>query len=176
MSLSPDGTDFYNNSHENLWTVIVNGMAETHWPVLYWLYSHLGSFFTDGESGAHHQGPQRPVTFVPEWNFDSFLFLCCCFLLFCLFSGVCPLSTRRSLSWHVAHHCQTKSDFFPHQSPQRKVTFGTVSAVNKRAGRWTLLQAISVQSISFQDCTPKIEKALFVSVLSPRQALSMRYR
>lgn len=147
-------------------------MAETHWPVLCWLYSHLSS-------RVESQGPIiRGLSGLSRSCLNGILivscFLCCCFLLFCLFSGVCPLSTRRSLSWHWAHHWEWSSPiFFPHQSPRRKVTCGTVSAVNKRAGRWTLRQAIPVQSISFQDCTPTIEKALFVSVLRPRQAVSM---
>lgn len=121
------------------------------------------------------------VTFVPEWNFDSFLSLCC-FLFFLLFPfwSMSSLHLRGCLFWHLAHRCQTKSDFF---LTNHHMIFGTVgvggrlSAVNKRVGGGMHAPSGRFSSIhQLPGCTPKIEKPLFSSLLSPRQALLMCYR
>lgn len=69
--------------------------------------------FTDGESWAHHQGPQRPCSELSRLCLNGtliiLLFLCCCFVFP---SGVCPLSTSTFYPTAVKP-CQI---FFPHQS------------------------------------------------------------
>lgn len=138
------------------------------------------------------------VTFVPEWNFDSFL-VCLLLVVFFYYYFVsllppppsffpleCVLSVPTQMPLFDIHPSVVKPSQ-THLSTQGealkvKVIFGIDgrwgdvsgrrSVVNKRAGRWSLLQAISVQSINFQDLpTPKIEKEKnplsSLSLLSP---------
>lgn len=125
------------------------------------------------------------VTFVPEWNFNSFLFLgCCCFLLvfFFVFWSVSSLHLRGCLSWHLPHHCQTN---FSSPITTAKVTFWTIGDGGQRdvdgeslggkqeSGEMNAPSGHFSSIHQLPGCTPKIEKPLFFSSLSPRQALSM---
>lgn len=65
------------------------------------------------------------VTFVPEWNFDSFLFLCCCFFFFLFFFF--PLWSSSSLDFYSTVIKNTESSF----SLSRDTWGRLVSAVNK---------------------------------------------
>lgn len=107
-------------------------------------------FFTDEESWAHHQGPQRPCSELSRSCLNGILIVSCfcgVVLLF-VFPPECLLSppTRMPLLTFIPL-LSNQVRLFPHQSPQRKVTFGTicdggqrdvnrrVSAVNKKPGR-----------------------------------------
>lgn len=138
-----------------------------------------GVFFADGASRAHHQGPQWPCSELSRSCLNGILIVSCfcvvvvfsffffvCF--FCFPSGVCPLCTYAAASLDIYPTVVKPSQtFFSSPLTAAKVTFETVGnggqrdvggrvlAVNKRAGRGTLLQAISVQSINFQDVRQK---------------------
>ncbi|KAG7238184.1 hypothetical protein INR49_031098 [Caranx melampygus] len=68
--------------------------------------------------------------------------------------SLCPLSTYVDASFDIYPILVKPSQTFSSPITMAKVTFGTderASVVNKRPGRRTLFQAISVQSINFQD-------------------------
>lgn len=149
------------NEHEDLCPpapgALVNGMAQTGRAPLCWHYSHLGSCSQTrvmGPSSGASAALLPAVTFVPEWNFHSFFFLCFVFIFF--FSSVCALSTYTD--------CQA----FLHRSPRPKVTFW------KRRRAWTRGHFSSIHQLP--GCRPKIEKTLFVSLLHRRQTWSTRSR
>ena len=127
------------------------------------------------------------VTFVPEWNFDSFLFLCCCCFLsfFVLFAGVCPLCTYADASLDIYPIIVKPSqDFLPTNHHGKGDIWIRRKRRAKRRWRESLwgkqesreMNAPSGHFSSIHQlpgCTPKIEKPLFLFLLSPRQALSM---
>lgn len=97
------------------------------------------------------------------------MFLCCCFLLpLPLDCVLCPPAWMPLLTFTPT--AVRPSRAFSSAITAAMLTFGTagwqsdvdasVSAVNKTLGRRTLLQAVSVQSINFQD-KHQIEKILF---------------
>lgn len=135
-------------------TRCMNGVAE---PFLNWHYSHLyHRRRVKGPSSGASAALLWTVTFVPEWNFDSvlffFFFLPCyfCLCLLALLSGVCPLCTY-TMPLDIYPPPWNRVRRSPRQSPRRKVTFGTRGR-SKREPR----QALSDQSISFQDVRQKI--------------------
>lgn len=96
------------------------------------------------------------------------MFLCCCFLPLPLDCVLCPPAWMPLLTFTPT--AVRPSRAFSSAITAAMLTFGTaswqsdvdasVSAVNKTPGRRTLLQAVSVQSINFQDKHQK-EKILF---------------
>lgn len=140
-----------------------------------------GIFVTDVESLAHHHHRRglSAVTFVPEWNS-----LIVSVLLFSSSSpsGLCPAWMPLLTFTPTAVR---PSRAFSSAITAAMLTFGTagwqsdvdasVSAVNKTPGRRTLLQAVSVQSINFQDKHQK-EKILFFphAVFAERSCCSQR--
>lgn len=151
----------------------VNGMAEPLWPTLYWHFSHLGSSSQMESCGPIIEGPQRPSSELSHSCLNGILIVSClCVVFFFLFFSF-PLECVSSLSvcaeasldiyttavkpsqtFFTDHHGE--GDIWNHL--RRWAKRRRVSAVNKRPGRWTLLQAISVQSINFQDVCQKCKK------------------
>ncbi|GAA6225853.1 uncharacterized [Lates japonicus] len=83
-----------------------------------------GVFFTDGESWAHHQGPQRPCSELSRLCLNGILIVSCfcvvvflfffSFVLFCFLSGVCPLSTYTDASLDIYPFLVKPSQTFNH--------------------------------------------------------------
>lgn len=145
---------------------------KTRWPILYWHYSH--------------PGPQWPllwaVTFVPEWNFDSFCVVVASFsffFFFCFLSGVCPLCTYADASFDICPTVVKPSQtffFFP-PSPiavaegdiwsylqwrrKRRLSGKQESGeMNALSGHFSLISQLP-------GCTPKIEKNFIFLVAEP---------
>lgn len=121
-------------------------------------------------ASALHQGPQRPCSELSRLCLNGILivssfcvvvvFLSFCFLLFC------PLCTFADASFDIYPPLSNQVRLISLLVIATKVIFEIVCdsrqgdvggrvSVNKRAGRWMLPQAISVQSINFQDVRQK---------------------
>lgn len=80
------------------------------------------------------------VTFVPEWNFDSFLifhFIFCvavCFLFSLFPSGLCPLCTcMDAFFWHSSHHRLSQTLLAGrHGGKKKEETPGTDGGMRRR--------------------------------------------
>lgn len=98
----------------NILCSFVKGMAETHWPTLYWHYTAIWDLLHRWRDMSPSSGAKVAllwaVTFVPEWNFYSFLYLCCCYffsfyvVLFSLW-GLSSLHLCECLFWQLPHCC-----------------------------------------------------------------------
>lgn len=144
-----------------------------------------GVFFTDGESWAHHQGPQWPCSELSHSCLNGILIVSCfCvvvvffFFFFLVFWSVSSLHLRGCLSWHLPHHCQAKSDFFLTNHHGKGDIWNRQRRWAKRH-RWESLCGkqesgeVNAPSGHFTSihqlpgCTPKIGKPYFSLCLAP---------
>lgn len=156
-------------------------MAETRWPILYWHYSHLGSFST---MESHRPiiralcGPALSCHVCAWMDFWYFLvlLLLSSFIL-CHPSGVYPLCTYVEPSLDIYPPVvKPGPDFSPHQSQWRRwhlESAGESLDGKQESGEMNAPSGLFISIHQLPGCTPKIEKPLFSSLLCPRQALSM---